>query len=178
MAIDVSKHAYQAPHSIISKFPEHAKALGVLLAEWAIAETGLERCLAFMLRLERDVSDATYHHFVQTKGKIELLIRLNRIVMSGDARDFLDKHLDEALELNNMRNEYVHALWAQSDDHPDTLQRIALKLPNAAKKKQERVSEWVSVQKILDDAARIAKWEQHLYYGLREIDPMRLIRFG
>jgi len=85
----------------------------------------------FILEIDSDVATLIHQHFVSARSKIDLLIRLNSLLIKDqDARDTIRSLLDQAIELNTMRNAYVHSSWATSAEHPDELQRIRQALPN------------------------------------------------
>ena len=172
----MASEAYYSPQtSVIMYSPEHAQALGNLMAEWAIAEDALASCLQWLLNMEHEPSVTLYQSFVSTRAKIDLLIRLNRDLTqeAADKQEIAD-FLKEAVSLNAMRNAYVHAKWTRNDNHPGELQRISQTLPQANDKRTEYERVWLSAKQIVEDVARVAKWHQALGSCLYRIDPLRL----
>jgi hypothetical protein len=71
-------------------------------------------------------------------------------------KDELDKLLEETKDLNEVRNSYIHALWANTVGNNSTLTRVRNTAPGNYKKVFRETDE-VSAQDIQNDVIKIAE---------------------
>jgi hypothetical protein len=92
--------------------PEHAAALGRLIAHWNVLERILVIILQWLLGTSWNKALFIYQEFVSAKSKINLLRRLNHHFNKNiELKNEIDSYLGRASKLNSQRNQFIHALW-------------------------------------------------------------------
>ncbi len=92
--------------------PEHAAALGRLVAHWNVLERILVILLQWLLSTSWLKSLLVFQQFASFPGKIGVLRTLNYHFNKHDhLKNEVDKHLKTALGYNDTRIQFVHALW-------------------------------------------------------------------
>lgn len=110
----------------IDNAPEHAAALGRLVARWAVLEVGLQLLLSALLKGGYREAHFIYQEISATKTKITMLRRMNhhlgRFVEPQKTK--ISMLLADAARLNRKRNDFVHALWGEGREK-DCLTRMS-----------------------------------------------------
>jgi hypothetical protein len=151
--------------------PEHAAALGRLLGHWAVVEMELIGILEYFLGIEQPFARLVWQEFVSTRGKINLLLRLNWATVDSAMKSKLDDLLNNAQDLNEVRNAYIHALWVDPGANSLHLMRSRNTSPGNYKK-TFRKSEPFTPEAIQEDVTKFAKlsaaladWISHVRSG-------------
>jgi len=110
--------------------------------------------LALALQIKHPLAKIIWQEFVSTRGKLTLLQRLNWTRKDNALKAELGKLLDEARDLNDIRNAYIHALWVINDKRQ--VERHRNTAPGNYKK-VFRESQVISAQDIQNDVLKISK---------------------
>lgn len=102
----------KAPLYDLENHPDHARALGSLVATWGVIEHLLCNLFALMLRAPPWRTQAAYYAIVNNNARIDM-IRASAKDMVGVTVFYskLSELLDTAKTLAGARNGYVHKLW-------------------------------------------------------------------
>lgn len=152
-------------HMVLDDYPEHAKALGLMLGHWGEFETQLMRMMEYLFQVPDDQvnhfkTDFVYKEFVSLPSKIKLLERLTRwFIQDESLKKEINKLLANATTLNQERNNYVHARWVSVAGYGETsnkLMRISLASPGNVNKLYKETKK-VTPQNIQDFGEEIVK---------------------
>lgn len=111
----------------LDEHPEFAALLGRLVGQWGALEHALIAVLARLLNIDFRPAKMVFNTFPALTQKIGLLERLSKnFFEANDAREKLLALLKETYAANDKRNEYVHALWLNSDADELHVQSISL----------------------------------------------------
>jgi len=147
-------------HLPIDDAPEHAAALGRLIAHWNALERILVIFLQWLLGTSWFKALLVFHQFSNITGKIYLLKTLNYQFNENEFKNEIDRHLNTALALNEERNKFIHALWGVIVD--DKIVRVPAMEPCNHKKTSQSVNEQFSSQDIQEVVDKIARLSQSL----------------
>jgi hypothetical protein len=94
--------------------PDHAAALGRLVANWSTVENSLCGTLAFLMRTPYWYAHSAYHAVVSNRARIEMLLALTPLMVGGATyRQRCIDLLTKAREVGETRNGFVHATWME-----------------------------------------------------------------
>jgi hypothetical protein len=118
------------PHqTILERFPDHAKAIGIISVEMANLDIFLGEMLGGILRVAPKVGSTIYLTPHSAFGRIEILERVANLVMVKDSHGL--KHINSlagrARTLINKRHSLIHDAWGM---RAETGQVHRMKLPD------------------------------------------------
>lgn len=112
---------------MLEHFPEHARIIGCLIAEWTHVEYRLILMLALASHAPNDVVMPMLYAVQSSKGRLEAMqAAYLRIIPDEPRRTQIMEVLDRARSLLTMRDKYAHALygWYDPDGPHETLSII------------------------------------------------------
>jgi hypothetical protein len=120
------------PHqTILERFPDHAKAIGIISVEMANLEIFLGEMLGGILRVDPKVGSTIYLTPRSAFGRLEILKRTANLVLVKDSPGL--KHMNSligrAKTLIDKRHELIHDAWGM---RAETGQVHRMKLPDLA----------------------------------------------
>jgi hypothetical protein len=118
------------PHqTILERFPDHAKAIGIISVEMANLDIFLGEMLSGVLRVAPKVGRTIYLTPRQAFGRLEILKRTANLVLVKDSAGLahVNSLLKRARALLDKRHEFVHDAWGM---RPETGQVHRMKLPD------------------------------------------------
>jgi hypothetical protein len=104
-----------ATATIIEGYPDHARIIGYIIAEWTQVEFKLIMWLAFCLRLDRMIIKPMLYAIETSRGRLEAMTSAFLVLFKEEPeRSEVLAILTEAKSLLNQRNKFAHAAYAKS----------------------------------------------------------------
>ena len=102
--------------AIIEQYPEHARLIGSIIAEWSRIEHNLVLLLAATLETDAAIIRPMIYATESSRGRLQALRAAFEVKMRGNARVLgeMQKMLDEVGAVLTQRNKFAHALYGIS----------------------------------------------------------------
>lgn len=156
-----SLHAGEKASIPLDTHPEHAAALGRFLGHWAFLESQMVGVMQCLFHTSQAKATFVWQKFISAKAKIELAKKINfHCMQDATLKNELNDFLKRALDLNEIRNKYVHAIWG---DDPNGNSNILIRFTSTGnQEKAEMLHESFTPVAIEDDAVKLAVLSQCL----------------
>jgi len=143
--------------SPMSDSPDHAAALGVMLANFAILESSLLRLMQLALNSTQGQAASIYNGIISVPAKLDIIQELLiHSKLPGELCEEITKLLTRARRLNKRRSEYVHASWGVGfKEGALTIISSGLSRGQEPKHRDIKASE---IQRLADDLGELS-WE-------------------
>jgi hypothetical protein len=155
MALKVLKE----PLYDLTNHPEHATALGMITAAWALVEYELCMMLALVMRAPPWMAHKAYYAIVNNMARIDM-IRACSKEMVGDKK--YKKRLTELLEktktIAGARNGYAHKLWLIENGNVYAAEQLSQIFPMGTKRKIQPKEMFECADRITNHADELAKF--------------------
>jgi hypothetical protein len=103
----------------LTKRPQHAAALGRVVATAGKLEADLAFLLASMTHLNAKLATAMFLSINNMPSQRAMVLAAAREVMTPRALEYFEAFMDDWNSRYKERNKLVHGVWASSDSHPD-----------------------------------------------------------
>ncbi|MGA7561843.1 MAG: hypothetical protein WBW55_01405 [Desulfobaccales bacterium] len=121
----------------IDNSPDHAAALGRLIAHWGDLESQFRLLFQFLLKIDNMKAHFINQEFLSVPAKITFLRRINHFfTLDASSKHQIDELLKTIEGLNKQRNRFIHATWQYTIQ--DQLMRQQSSLPAGNHKKRSK----------------------------------------
>lgn len=103
--------------SVLDQFPEHAKRIALIIANWTAIESIMVSWLAYLLKTDNERSLVLWNEMISIAPKIKLIKRFTRhYVADCDAKEKFLELLGKIQTDSSLRHHYAHAVYSCTPD--------------------------------------------------------------